>query len=133
MVKNLAIKELQKINFKLNEEILIPNSAFPIRFSANINYSLKGKLARLFFQPPYLYCLVTYQNGKQQNFRVIDKILNGGIFINQKVTTQTEASNFFRNKGVDNQGVTKIRFWSKYSSGFEKSFEGRFKEIEITK
>ena len=133
MVKNLAIKELQKINFKLNEEISIPNSASPIRFSANINYSLKGKLARLFFQPPYLYCLVTYQNGKQQNFRVIDKILNGGIFINQKITTQAEASNFFRNKGVDNQGVTKIRFWSKYSSGFEKSFEGRFKEIEITK
>ncbi len=128
-VKNLTINELAKIEFKLNEDIQIPKSPNPIRFSANIHYSLKGKLARLIFQPPYLYCSVTYENGKQENFRVIDKILKGGIFINQKITTQAEASNFFLNKGVDNQRVTKIRFWAKYTSGFENSFEGEFKEI----
>jgi hypothetical protein len=98
---------------------------------ANIDYSLKGKLARLIFQPPYLYCLVTYENGRQENFRVIDKILKGGVFINQKITTQAEVSNFFLNKGVDNQRVTQIRFWTKYNSGFETSFEGKFKEIKI--
>lgn len=131
-VKPLIIKELQNISFKLNEDISIPKSQNPIRFSANITYSLKGKLVRLIFQPPYLYCLVTYENGKQENFRVIDKILKGGVFINQKITTQAEASNFFLNKGVDNQRVIKIRFWAKYTSGFEDSFEGKFKEIKIT-
>ena len=128
--KNLVINELQNKNFKLNEDIQLPKSENPIRISANIGYSLKGKLARLFFQPPYLYCLVTYENGKQENFRVIDKILKGGVFINQKITTQAEVSNFFLNKGVDNQRVTKIRFWTKYNSGFEKGFEGRFKEVK---
>jgi hypothetical protein len=131
--KQLTINKLKEINFKLNEEILIPNSENPIRFSANIAYNLKGKLARLIFQPPYLYCTITYQNGTQENFRVIDKILRGGIFINQKITTLPEAGNFFLNKGVDNQKVTKIRFWAKYTSGFEESFEGVFKEIKITK
>jgi hypothetical protein len=133
ITKQLTINKLKKQTFKFNEEISIPNSENPIRFSTNIQYSLKGKLARLFFQPPYLYCTVTYQNGTQENFRVIDKILKGGVFINQKITTQAEASNFFLNKGVDNQKVTKIRFWSKYSSGFEDSFEGAFEEIKITK
>ncbi|WP_435357169.1 hypothetical protein [Emticicia sp. SJ17W-69] len=129
--KRLIINELKDFNFKLNEDILIPTSQNPVRFSANIAYSLKGKLARLIFQPPYLYCLVTYENGTQENFRVIDKILKGGIFINQKITTQAEASNFFLNKGVDNQRVIKIRFWTKFVSGFEDSFEGKFKEIKI--
>ena len=128
-LKNLIINDLTKINAKLNQDILIPKSANPIRFSAKINYSLKGKLARLFFQPPYLYCLVTYENGRQENFRVIDKILRGGIFINQKLTTQAEACNFFLNKGVDNQGVTKIRFWAKHNSGFNENIEATLKEV----
>jgi hypothetical protein len=63
---------------------------------------------------------------------VIDKILRGGVFINQKVTTQADACNFFLNKGVDNQRVTKIRFLTKYTSGFEESFEATFKELKIT-
>jgi len=63
---------------------------------------------------------------------VINKILLGGVLINQKVTTQIEACNFFLNKGVDNQRVTKIRFWTKYTSGFEESFEATFKELKIS-
>ncbi len=133
VLKGLTYSDLSTINFKLNEDIQLPKSANPIRFSAKINYSTKGKLARLFFQPPYLYCLVTYENGRQENLRVIDKILRGGIFVNQKITTQAEACNFFLNKGVDNQRVTKIRFWAKYTSGFDESFEGTFKELKITK
>lgn len=132
VLKGLINNDLEDVSFKLNEDILLPKSANPIRFSAKINYSTKGKLARLFFQPPYLYCLVTYENGRQENFRVIDKILRGGIFINQKITTQAEACNFFFNKGVDNQRVTKIRFWAKYTSGFDESFEGTFKELKIS-
>ncbi len=63
VLKGLTYSNLSTIKFKLNEDIQLPKSANPIRFSAKINYSLKGKLARLFFQPPYLYCLVTYENG----------------------------------------------------------------------
>lgn len=132
ILKGLTYSDLPSIKFKLNEDIQIPKSSNPIRFSAKITYSAKGKLARLFFQPPYLYCSVTYENGRQETFRLIDKILRGGVFINQKITTQAEACNFFLNKGVDNQRVTKIRFWAKYTSGFDESFEGTLKELKIT-
>jgi len=127
----LIISNIKNVKFKLNQDIEIPNSDNPIRFSAKIAYSLKGKLARLYFQPPYLYCSVTYQNGKQESFRVIDKILRGGVFINQKVSNHADVSNFFQNKGVDNQRVIKIRFWAKYNWGFEENFEGQFNEIKI--
>ncbi|WP_064197376.1 MULTISPECIES: hypothetical protein [Emticicia] len=131
VLKKITSSKISTIKAKLNEEIPIPQSSSPIRFSADIQYSVKGKLSRLLFQPPYLYCSVTYENGKQENFRVIDKILKGGVFINQKVITHAELSNFFVNKGVDNQRVTKIRFWSNQASGFEQSFDGQFNEIKI--
>ena len=131
LAQSLQLKTLKDIQFRLDEDIPIPQSDNPVRFAANINYSLKGKIARLLFQPPYLHCLVTYEDGKQENFRVIDKILRGGIIINQKVTTQAEAANFFLRKGINNQKVTKVRFWAKYSWGFDENFKGSFKELII--
>ena len=124
----LKITPTKKISFKLDEDIILPVSENPIVFSADISYSLKGKLARLFFQPPYLHCQVTYANGVQENFRVIDKILRGGIFISPKVTTQAEAAGFFLNGGKHNLKVSKVRFWAKYGGGFCEKFKGHFEE-----
>jgi hypothetical protein len=125
-LKTVATKD---ITFKLDEDITLPVTNNPIVFSANIEYSLKGKLARLFFQPPYLHCLVTYENGRQENFRVIDKILKGGIFVSPKVTTQSEAASFFLNGGKSRQKIKTIRFWAKYSGGFGASFKGQLQEF----
>lgn len=127
-LKSIAAKE---ITFKLDEDIILPVSENPVVFSADIEYSLKGKLARLFFQPPYLYCQVTYENGMQENFRVIDKILRGGIFISPKVTTQAEAAGFFLGGGKNNLKVRKVRFWAKYGSGFKERFNGKLKEYPL--
>ncbi|GAB3523752.1 hypothetical protein GCM10027442_50510 [Emticicia fontis] len=131
IAKTLKTVNTKDITFKLDEDINLPDTDNPVVFSAQIDYSLKGKLARLFFQPPYLHCLVTYEDGKQENFRVIDKILKGGVFINQKVTTQSEAATFFLNKGRAHQKVKKIRFWAKYGKGFGESFKGQFQEFTM--
>lgn len=129
--KTLKTNTTKEITFKLDEDIILPVSENPVVFTANIEYSLKGKLARLFFQPPYLHCQITYENGRQENFRVIDKILKGGIFISPKVTTQTEAASFFLNGGKSNLKVRKIRFWAKYGSGFEQRFKGQLQEYAM--
>jgi hypothetical protein len=126
--KTLKEATTREVTFKLDEDILLPVSEKPIVFSADIAYSAKGKLARLFFQPPYLYCQVTYENGVQENFRVIDKILRGGVFVSPKVTTQAEAAGFFLHGGKNNLKIRKLRFWSKYSGGFATSFKGRMQE-----
>lgn len=129
--KNLTQTSSKEITFKLEEDITLPETDMPLVFSADINYSLKGKLARLFFQPPYLYCQVTYENGNQENFRVIDKILKGGVFISPKVTTQSDAASFFLKGGKDNLKVRKIRFWAKYGGGFGDTFKGKFQEYKL--
>lgn len=129
--KDLTQTSTKEIAFKLEEDITLPETDMPLVFSADINYSLKGKLARLFFQPPYLYCQVTYENGNQENFRVIDKILKGGVFISPKVTTQSDAASFFLKGGKDNLKVRKIRFWAKYGGGFGDTFKGKFQEYKL--
>jgi hypothetical protein len=129
--KTLKTVSTKELSFKLDEDISIPITSNPIVFSANVEYSTKGKIARLFFQPPYLHCQVTYENGKQENFRVIDKILRGGIFISPKVTTQSEAAGFFLHGGKKNLKVSKIRFWAKYGGGFGESFKGQLQEYTM--
>lgn len=128
----ISLKEASEeklIPFQLNQEIEVPNVGQIMKFKANFKYSLVGKLARLVFQPPYLYCTATYEDGTQTSYRVIDKILKGGIIINPKVTTQAEAANFFINKGVGNKRVIKMKFWAKFEKGFEKNFEGSFESL----
>lgn len=129
--KTMKVVSTKDIIFKLDEDIDLPVTDKPVIFSATIDYSLKGKLARLFFQPPYLHCLVTYENGRQENFRVIDKILKGGIFVSPKITTQAEAAAFFLNRSKNNQKIKKIRFWAKYGNGFGEHFKGQFQEYTM--
>jgi hypothetical protein len=126
---SLETKKISTIHAELNQEINVPDGEKMLIFSANVKYSFLGKLLRLFFQPPYLYCTITYENGRQESYRVIDKILKGGIFINPKVTNQGEAARFFLKKGVGNQKILKLKFWTKLNKGFIKDFEGSFQTV----
>ncbi len=129
--KKLNYKLLKQKQFNINQDINVFKSDNPVQFVAKVEYSFWGKIARLFFQPPYLYCLVSYENGSQANYRVIDKILKGGIIVNSKVNTQSEAVSFFNSRINQNLRVTKIKFWTKYQWGFKSNFEGRFDEIVV--
>jgi hypothetical protein len=130
-IKYLNYRLLQQKQFTINQEITITESDKPILFTANIEYSFWGKISRLLFQPPYLYCTLSYDNGSQETYRVIDKILKGGIIVNRKVSNQGEATSFFSNQNHKNLRVAKIRFWAKYQWGFKSDFEGKTEEISI--
>jgi hypothetical protein len=104
--------------YQLNEEISIEKSNSLMYLKADVSYSSLGKLARLIFQPPYLYATVTYENKKKASFRIPPPILKGGILVNKKVTNQHEFALLHTSK--NNENIVSIRFWSKYEWGFEK-------------
>jgi hypothetical protein len=126
----LIIKELSQNKYRFNQKIEIPKDSL-IQLKLEVQYSTLGKLCRLFFQPPYLYCEVTYEDGRKENFRVIDKILKGGILINRKVTTQKDLATFYTSKGTQNQQIVQIQFWAKYPWGFEPEMQGEFYKITM--
>ncbi len=130
-IKSIVYKQLLKSTFRFGEEIKISHSDKPVQMNINIEYSFLGKIIRLFFQPPYFYCNVTYKNGSKIRYRVIDKILKGGVLINKKVNTNADALAFFSNQNHKNLQVSSISFYTRFKWGFKPNFDGVFKEIIV--
>ncbi len=117
--KTKSLKKSQPFIFKLphvtqDQYIPIPQKNEPIRMIANLEYSIWGKICRFIFQPPYMYCTVYYADGTQKDFRVIDKILKGGVIVNKRVVTQKELATFYMHKGEKNTNVAGIKFHTRF-------------------
>jgi len=111
VVKNFGISSL-------NKEIKVPQVQGVLVGKFDFQYSVLGKLSKLLFQPPYLFCRVTYSNGVIEQFRVIPAILKSGIILNKKITAHHELKTFFKFKGEKNVNVTSVYFSSPVTKGF---------------
>jgi len=117
--KNSATARGENFVFRLptitqDQYIPLPQKNAPYRMVANLEYSIWGKLCRLIFQPPYMYCTIYYADGSQKEFRVIDKILKGGVIVNKRVTTQQELLTFYTHQGEKNTNVLGIKFHTRF-------------------
>ncbi len=127
----LEVKELSKKTKTgaIGEELYVPTRANPICMKADIRYSLAGKIARLFFQPPYLRCEVNYSDGRKEVFRIPPSILRGGVVANRKVTTAEEFAAFNVFRGYKNPEIVSVKFLTGQAWGFQKEFSVMFEEI----
>lgn len=117
--KKVGVKYYNFGSPRLNQEFPIPKTDSLLIGQFNFEYSFIGKLSKLFFQPPYLFARVRYENGLQEDFRVVSKILEAGIIINRKITTQLELKHFFENAGAKNPRILSVYFYSPFPSGFK--------------
>jgi len=117
----IRVQELVVDKPALNKEITIPQSEGLIIAKFNFEYSFLGKVSKLLFQPPYLYCKLTYSDGSFGHFRVIPTILKSGVIVNKKITTNNELKTFFENGGKNNLTVHSVYFFSPFSRGFLKN------------
>jgi hypothetical protein len=124
---NINYKPIEKGTHFLQEVINIPEGG-RIYFSADVEYSLLGKLARLIFQPPYLRCTVVYDDNEKEMFRIPPPILRGGILASEKVTIEEEFLRFVNEK--PNRGIKSLTFWSNESWGFKNDFTYSFDLID---
>lgn len=117
--KKVGVKYYNFGSPRLNQEIPIPKTDSLLIGQFNFEYSFIGKLSKLLFQPPYLFARVRYENGLQEDFRVVSKILEAGIIINRKITTQLELKHFFESAGAKNPRIVSVYFYSPFPSGFK--------------
>ncbi len=108
--------------------IEVPVTSEPLYLHADVSYNFFGKISRLFFQPPYLRCLVSYEDGQEESFRIPPPILKGGILVNERVVSNDEF-NRFAQKIVGNKRVKSIKLWSKSAWGFNKTYSYHFEKI----
>ncbi|MGR3811360.1 hypothetical protein [Jiulongibacter sp. NS-SX5] len=112
----------------LDESIEIPETG-DLYLHASIEYSLIGRLARLFFQPPYLRCLVTYRDGTEESFRIPPPILEGGVLVSERVVENDDFLRFIQ-RSSGNKKPERMKFWSYMGWGFEKDFTYHFEMVQ---
>jgi hypothetical protein len=99
--------------------------------SADIDYSLLGKLARTFYQPPLLNVTVEFEDGEQQEFRALKPLVNDQVLINPFFDTVQDAGAFFRSRGEQGRRVQRIRFNTEQPWGFQPGFTYHLKTVEL--
>lgn len=115
---------------QLGEVIAVPSDSLELYHYAEINYNWKGKIARLFFQPPYLWCEVTYEDGSSEDFRVPPPILEGGVYVSNRVVSQEDFIRIHKGQQAQNLKLKSLRFWSDSKWGFEQKYFFHYAQIK---
>ena len=82
-----------------------------VKLTVDMDFTFVEKVARFVFQPPIVYAEVRYSDGQTRTFRVVDKIMQGAVLGNVRVTDQQELETFFRHQGQRSVQAISIRFW----------------------
>ncbi len=107
---------------------------------ANVEYSLIGKIRRLFYQPPNLSVTLYMEGDVQASFKCIQTNARDGIIINRFVPNNdpAELALFVNSNGTLSKRVKAIRFHSNFPAGFKSTikyriehhrFEGQRKDL----
>jgi hypothetical protein len=116
---------------RLGDFLPLENTAGLQYLSATIDYSLLGKLARTFYQPPLLKVTVEYDNGEQQTFRAIKPLVNDEVLVNPYFDSVEGAGDFFGSNGEQGRRVRQIKFYSDKPWAFEPEFTYRLKQMQV--
>lgn len=121
-------KEIQIANSDLDQKINLPETNDNLWLKADIKYSLLGKVAKMFYQPPYLRCQIVTESKKQYNFRIPPSILKGGVWVNKLII---DNSQYFKlhSTGSEIEKIRSIRFYCNTPSGFNQKFDYSISEF----
>lgn len=112
-------KLLKHAKSTLNKKVLLQEGQY---LTAKVHYSLFGRIVRFFFQPPYLRAKVVFLDGQTEEYRIPPPLLEGGVFIEDKVTNWEEFKNFYSNKERKENPIRQIELFSNEAWGFKKDF-----------
>ena len=127
---NYTLNQLDTNSIGFNKTIRIPKTQNILILKAHFKYSALGLLVRYLFQAPFVYCNITYTDGKQQKLRAIVPQFETGVIINKKVANNSELDAFFEMKKSFST-VESIDFESKNSWGFVPKIDLKWSEVKF--
>ena len=95
---------------RLGDFIELPASQEMQFFSADIQYSLAGKLARFLYQPPMLWVTVVFEDGERRTFRAIKPLVNDQVLVDPFLETLPQARDYLESQGKNGRRVQWVRF-----------------------
>lgn len=129
-LKLTTLQETKTV-LEIGKEYKIKDSEDIQYLYANVEYNIWGKLKRLFFQPPPLHVVLTYEDGTSITYKAISSILKTGVLINRKVEDTPDAELIFRNTPGKGVKVTSLLLKGEY--GFDGKVEAVIKEVAVGK
>jgi hypothetical protein len=118
-----------KKTIKFGEILNLEPTKNIVILKGQMKYSAMGVFSKYFFQAPYVYCIVTHQDGTKHRFRAIVPQFDNGVIINKKITSSRELDTFYTTQGRSNEGIKSIQFETKNNWGFVLSINISLTEI----
>lgn len=134
---HLLLKKLEKpVGFKtvkseertarLSQNIALEDSDELQIMSADVQYSLLGKLMSFLLEPAPLFVTITLDDGTEQSYRVATSVLKGGVIVNRHLPVAEDLVDlelFVNFYGKQNSRVKIIRFFTDFPWAFRDDFE----------
>jgi len=97
---------IQDTEIVFNKKYNIPKTNNLIYLSADIKYSVWGKLLKFLYQPPIIYIKLFFEDGLTDTYRIVVPEIKHGVIINKKIITQEDAYLLFKYQGRKNENIT---------------------------
>jgi hypothetical protein len=113
---------------RLGEPLSIQPSAGLQVIEFDIDYSNRGKLRRVLYQPRALSLSIA-SDGKPQNYRTIVPILQAGVITNVHVNDAMFLPSFYSRRFADLPHIKKLRIHTRYPKHYKRLFDYRVYEV----
>jgi hypothetical protein len=120
------VRLLNDTLIELNKKYSLPKSDNLIYLNAEIEYSYIGNLQNIFYQPPFIYIKLFFEDGGTGTYRLVVPEIRHGVIINKKLLTQSDAYSLFKYQGQKNENIISFVIQSD-----NKAYKSRFR-IRLT-
>ena len=116
---------------RLGEYIELPSSDSLQFITADIEYTLPGRLARFFYQPRLLWVTVEFEDGETRRFRAIKTMVNDQALVDPFFETLDDAETYLGSLGSDSRRVKRIRFETDSPRAFQPEFRYQITQYDV--
>ncbi|WP_420146548.1 hypothetical protein [Spirosoma sp.] len=107
--KKLDTVSVSEVESRLQDDIYVPPTSTLQLVQIEMNYSLLGRLIRLFFQPPTLTLELETADRKWHSYQASTTLLANGFLANRWVPDTKAFQDFLLSKGNNNQLIRRFR------------------------
>jgi hypothetical protein len=124
---NFTEKLISDTLISFNKKYFLPKTENLIYLSAELEYSILGKLLAILYQPPIVFIKLFYEDGVTGTYRLVVPEMEHGVIINKKLITNSDAYLLFRYQGKRNENITCFIMETE-SKAYKSSFRIRLTE-----
>ncbi|MCB0199245.1 MAG: hypothetical protein KDI03_04160 [Anaerolineae bacterium] len=99
--------------------------------TADIEYSLRGKVERFLYQPKLLWVTLEFEDGETRTYRAVKTMVNDQALVDPFVETLDDAQVYLESLGRDGRRVKRVRFETDLPRAFQPEFTYHITQVVV--